>query len=347
MQTLEAAVTAAQFFEADGNLRAAEFAQLVRVLAQHGGKVERAIGSAKAERVKAVLQKAATTPSLLTDVGWTDPTFGTLAAGFVESLRRIGTFDAMYPGMRKFDLRVGIAISSNSIAADRVAEGAPTPVTHLALTHLVPKERKVAAIVVASKELLKVAPLVAESLLSAELKASIVSGTDKDFLATIIAATTPTAASGTTAAAVLADLKSMLATMTINATSKLFLVVRPEAAASLAVMAGSSTEFAFPQMTPTGGAIAGMTVLVSDQLPSGTAVLADATAITAYSGTITIDASENVTIQLNDTPDNPSTAATLMQSMWQRDSTAIKADRWLAYDVLRSAGIRSLSGVAY
>ena len=93
--------------------------------------------------------------------------------------------------------------------------------------------------------------------------------------------------------------------------------------------------------------INGVTALVSDSLPSGAALLLDASQIMADSGTITLDTARHASIQFETAPDSPATASTVPANLWQHDLVALKAERDYAYSVMRSTAVASLSGVSY
>ena len=97
---------------------------------------------------------------------------------------------------------------------------------------------------------------------------------------------------------------------------------------------------AFPQMTVNGGSIGGVTILVSGQLPAGTGVLFDATAIAAASENVALSASREAVV---------TTVASLASSvsLWPQDLVALRAERWFGFSLLRADGVASLSGVDY
>jgi hypothetical protein len=96
---------------------------------------------------------------------------------------------------------------------------------------------------------------------------------------------------------------------------------------------------AYPGMTPLGGQI-GISVLVSDQLQTGQAVLFDAGSIAATSEAVTLSAAGEASVDLGDSPGT-------LASLWQRDLVAVRAERWYGFAALRPDAIASLSGAAY
>jgi hypothetical protein len=101
-------------------------------------------------------------------------------------------------------------------------------------------------------------------------------------------------------------------------------------------------------MTPNGGEIAGVPVLVSSQAPTDSsghsAVLIDGSAIVGDSDTVAVDASENAALQL---ASNPASDAQSLVSMFQTNSTALLATRWFGFELIRSNGVAVLSGATW
>ncbi len=48
-------------------------------------------------------------------------------------------------------------------------------------------------------------------------------------------------------------------------------------------------------------------------------------------GGIDVASSDQATLQMNDTPTDPAVAATVFESLWNRNLWAVKVTRWLAY----------------
>jgi hypothetical protein len=208
--------------------------------------------------------------------------FRQLATGFVAELAHIGAFDAALADMVQQPLRTRIAVSVTAVAGSEVDEGADKVISQLAFRSEVLEARKAAATVVLSQELARLAQ--ADEAIGAALRRGVVAATDASFLSYLIGLTTPAPSSGS----VLDDLATLVATLSIGSASRLYFVVTPAAAAQLAFAPGVVGQ-AYPGMTPLGGQI-GISVLVSDQLQTGQAVLFDAGSIAATSEAVTLSA---------------------------------------------------------
>jgi hypothetical protein len=93
-------------------------------------------------------------------------------------------------------------------------------------------------------------------------------------------------------------------------------------------------------MTVAGGNIAGIKVVVSDAATD--AILFDASQIAANSETITIDASREATLQLDE---SPTSGASSLVSLWQSNLRAMRATRFFAAEVLRPEAVAVITGV--
>ena len=139
----------------------------------------------------------------------------------------------------------------------------------------------------------------------------------------------------------------MLANVTTNARSQLFLLTTSATAKVLAVLHTNTGSAAFESMGVNGGTIGGINVVVSDGVPANTAVLVDAQQVAAASETIQLSATTEASVQMNDAPDSPPTASTSMVSLWQMNMVGIKAERYFGIQKLTTTGVAVLTGVAY
>lgn len=136
-----------------------------------------------------------------------------------------------------------------------------------------------------------------------------------------------------------ADLASALDALSYGADARLYLVVPPATAKVVAFMRDANGSL-YPGMTVSGGTIAGIKVVVSDA--AADAVIFDASQIAAASETITIDASAQADIQMDDSP--TAGAATLV-SLFQSNMRAMRATRYFGAEVLRPEAVAVITGV--
>jgi HK97 family phage major capsid protein len=205
--------------------------------------------------------------------------------------------------------------------------------------------RKVQALIAVTNEILDGTTSAGAVLLSNELRAGVASATDAAFLSGLLVGA-PTIDGSTSP---LVDLGNLLDVVNTKGTGKPYLVVAPRTANRLATKPTTSGEQAFPGMTPNGGEIAGVPVLVSDQAPAPDssghkAVLIDGSAVAGDSDTIAVDASEQAALQL---ASNPASGAQQLVSMFQTNSTALLATRWFGFELIRSSGVAVLTGAEW
>jgi hypothetical protein len=183
-------------------------------------------------------------------------------------------------------------------------------------------------------------------LFAQELTHAVASATDSAFINKITAGIAPISSNGGTSVAILQDLAALLAALALGASSKVFLIISSDIAKRWAVSTTATGELAFPQMTPTGGLIQGMDVLVSDGV-NAQIIGVDASQIAAASGTVELDATGEATVQLDNTPDSPPTAATTVTSFWQMNLIGLRATRYWDAERLRTGAVAVIGNVSY
>ena len=76
--------------------------------------------------------------------------------------------------------------------------------------------------------------------------------------------------------------------------------------------------------------------MVSSHVTPDTALLIDARSIAASAGTIALDASNQATIAFGESDKT---------SLWQKDLSALRCERWLAFDKLRDGAVAVIADV--
>ena len=301
-----------------------------------------------AARQKAAVSAGGTSLSDFSTWGPALAEYDTLASAFLELLRNWGAFDAMLPSMRRVPFRTRVGVSTTAITGSVVGQGAPKPISRLTLSGGTIDEIKVAAILVLTDELAKFGGPVAGDLFANELAAAVSVATDTAFVAILTAGATSIPSTGVTAEGVRNDLRALLAAITTNARSSLFLLVPSAVAKTLSVLHTNTGAAAFEGLGVNGGTIVpGLTVIVSDGVSAGTAVLVDASQVAAASETMQLSASNEAIVQMDSSPDSPPVAGSVMTSLWQANLTGLKAERSFAATKLSTTGVAALSGISY
>ncbi len=132
-------------------------------------------------------------------------------------------------------------------------------------------------------------------------------------------------------------------------------IMSPTTAMALSLMQTSLGNRQFPTIDMTGGTFEGLPVIVSQAAGlvgasdgSHIVVLVHAPSILlADDGMVAVDASREASVEMSDSPANQSangTGASLV-SMWQTNSTAIRAERWINWVKGRSQAVSYLTAV--
>ncbi len=250
-----------------------------------------------------------------------------LANSFIESLRSYGAFDAMLGSMKRVPFRTNIGASTVAITGAVVPQGHVKPISNLNLVGNEIDEIKAVAILIITQELARFGSGPAGNLFATELSNAVAVATDTEFIRILIAGATTATSGGTTAEGIRHDLRVMLENITTSSRSQLFLLTTSVIAKALSVLHTNTGDSAFPSLIYRGGDVGGITALVSDGVPSGVMLLADAQQIAAASETIRLDSSSQADVHHDTAPDSPSSASTNMQSLWQSNKVALKAER--------------------
>jgi HK97 family phage major capsid protein len=170
-----------------------------------------------------------------------------------------------------------------------------------------------------------------------------------------VSSTTPT---GADSAAFRTDIGTLLNTFLSNNLSmgSAFWIMTQQQAARISLMNNTFSSPIYPTVTPTGGTLLGFPVIASENLASTTGSPADGYPIIlaagdeimlADDGVTMIDASNQASVQVDSAPDSPPTASTAYVSLWQTNSTALRAERWINWKKRRSTAVAYLAGAKY
>jgi HK97 family phage major capsid protein len=169
---------------------------------------------------------------------------------------------------------------------------------------------------------------------------------------------TPVTATGTTGAALRADLKTLMATFlaaNMQIAGAVFIMTQ-QTALSISLMTNSLGNKEFPDINMQGGTLLGIPVVTSENVPStggsptdGYAIILASTKdiVIADDGNVTIDASREASLQMDTAPDSPATASTIMVSMFQQNMTAIRAERYINWGKRRTGAVQFIQNAKY
>ncbi len=324
-------------------------------------------GSKLANMMKATVEAGTTL-----DTTWAAPLveYQTFAGDFVEFLRPrtiVGQFgQGSIPSLNRIPFNVRIAGQTSGGEAYWVGEGAPKPLTQFDFTSTELRWNKVATIAVLTNELIRFSNPSAERLVRDGLAGAVIERIDIDFVdpakaavanvspASITNGLTGIPSTGADAESIRADVRALWAPFIAarNAPRNAVYIMDSTTALALSLMQNPLGQSEFPGLTMNGGTFMGVPVIVSDYLPvtsdGGMVVLANASDIwLADDDQVTVDVSNEASLQMLDNPTNNSAAgtATSMVSMFQTNSTAFLAERYINWARRRASGVAYLSGV--
>jgi HK97 family phage major capsid protein len=251
-----------------------------------------------------------------------------------------------------------------------VGQGDVKPVSSATFDTVTLGFNKLAAISVITEELARFSSPSAEATVRDSLAAAIVYRMDRDLLdptkaaaagvnpASLTYGVSPTTATGTTADAFRDDFGTMMSTYLQNnmSTRGAVLVMTEDQALKLSLMVNTLGQLEFPNLSSDGGNVRGTPVITSQNVVAtggsptdGYPIIAihAPSILVADDGGVSIDISREASLQMNDAPDSPETASTVMVSLWQRNLLGIKAERYVTWTKGRSAAVQFIQNAKY
>lgn len=322
-------------------------------------------------RIATVL-KAAVAAGTTTDATWAAPLveYVQFAGDFVEFLRPqtiIGKFgQGGIPSLRSVPFNINIRGQTSGGSGYWVGQGKPKPLTKFDFENIYLGFSKVANIAVLTEELLRFSSPSADLLVRDALAKALIERIDTDFIdpdkaldanvspASITNGVTPVGSTGNDAAAIRDDVRAVMAAyIAANITpSSAVWIMSATTALSLSLMMNALGQPEFPGVTMNGGTFIGIPVIVSEYVPTVTAgslvILANAQDIwLADDGAVVISASTEASLQMDSEPTNASApvAGTSVVSMFQTDSVALKAERFINWKKRRAEAVQVLNAV--
>lgn len=291
---------------------------------------------------------------------------------FIEFLRpktiigKFGTGDI--PGLRRIPFNVTIKGQNSGATAGWVGEGKSKPVTSMGFNTVNLGFFKVAAIAVLTDELIRFSDPNAELLVRDELARAVIERIDTDFInpaKSAVPGVSPAsilnglpgsqviASSGSDEQAVMCDIQE-LESVFIEANNEPengVYIMRPATAQILGRMRNALGQSTFPGISMRGGSLLGTPVIVSNYVPAGIVALVNASDIyLADDGNVTVDASREASILMDNAPtgmDSVTPDGAELVSMYQTNSVAVRAERYINWARRRDSGVAYLTDVAW
>jgi len=294
-----------------------------------------------------------------------------LVTEFIEFLRP-QTIIGKIPNLTKVPFNVRIAGQNAPSSAYWVGQGQPVPMSKLGTTAITLGIAKAAGLVAIDDELVRSSSPSAEMLVRNDLAKSIAQFLDQQFInpdiaavanvspASILNGVTAVPASGTTSADLRVDVQTLIDNwLAINLDpSQGVWVMPPTQALALSMMLNPLGQPLYPEINMLGGSLFGLPVVTSMSAkvvgsPVAGSIIALINApeiLLADDGEVTISTSSEASIQMLDNPTNQSTDSTVpttVVSMFQTNSLAIKAVRFINWAKKRALAAQFISGAAY
>lgn len=345
------------------------FARFAKALAAANGSRSEALEIARKQypddaKLHHVL-KAAVGAGTTTDPQWAGALveYQEYANDFVEFLRPqtiIGRFgQGGIPALRQVPFNIRIPAQTSGGSANWVGQGKAKPLTKLDFESITFSFAKVAAIAVLTDELIRFSNPAADALVRNALAEAVIARLDTDFInpskaevpnvspASVTNGITAIPSTGNpdddAAAAfgvfVAANLQPNGAVWLMSSTTALALSMRKNALG----------QKEYPEMTLLGGTFQGLPVIVS-QYVGNQLVLVNAPDIyLADDGGVAVDMSREASLEMESDPtgDSITPTGTELVSMFQTNSVAIRAERWINWKRRRTAAVAVISGVNY
>jgi len=274
------------------------------------------------------------------------------------------------PGLTRvpFNIKVQRQITVSSV--NWVGEGKPKPVSKGSFDTVTLGYFKIAGIVGLTDEIVRFSSPAAEALVRDELAKAIIKLMDKDFLdpekaavantspASVTNGVTPISASGTAYSNFVTDFGLVMANFDAAEidTSSLVMITRARQARTLGLMLNALGQPLFPNVGATGGNIMGFTVITSTNVDYTEDSPAEGDNIIflnapdiflADDGSAQIDVSREASVQMNDAPDDPASASTVMVSAFQQNLVFVRAERYINWLKRRAEAVQYIKAAKY
>lgn len=315
------------------------------------------------EEMRTAVEAGDTTTS-----GWASqlvPNAQLLQQEFLDMLRP-STLIGRIPGLNRVPYNVTIPVQSAKGTYAWVGEGAPKPVTKPTLTSITLRFMKAAGIIVITKELAKFSTPSAELFVRNEMLRSITTFLDEQFVdpsivgvtnvqpASITNGVTGIGASGTTAAAFRSDFMEAMANINTNNQNpgEFVILMSASVASNLSALVNSlSSAPEFPQLSPAGGSVYGMPVIVSQSVGARVIFINPSQVYYANDGGIEIDVSDQASVEMDTAPaigeSSPITDVGSLKSLWQNNLIGFRAEIMVDWKRGRTSAVEYIYNAVY
>ncbi|MBL5911236.1 phage major capsid protein [Enterobacter asburiae] len=345
------------------------FARFAKALAAANGSRSEALEIARKQypddaKLHHVL-KAAVGAGTTTDPQWAGSLveYQEYANDFVEFLRPqtiIGRFgQGGIPALRQVPFNIRIPAQTSGGSANWVGQGKAKPLTKFDFESITFSFAKVAAIAVLTDELIRFSNPAADALVRNALAEAVIARLDTDFInpakaevanvspASITNGIVPVPSTGDPDADAEAAF-SQFVSNNLQPTGGVWIMSSTNAL-GLSMRKNALGQKMYPEMTLLGGTFQGLPAIVSQYAGSNLTLLNAPDIYLADDGGVAVDMSREASLEMESDPtgDSVSPTGTELVSMFQTNSVAIRAERWINWKRRRTAAVAVVSGVNY
>lgn len=281
-----------------------------------------------------------------------------VAGSFVGAMHTFSVPLRLLQYMIHTPMHTRIFAALTAVVASRIEEGTAMPVLSGNWTTATLDPVKHAGIVVKTEELVRSASDTAALALLYELAQAVAEEENRSFispevLGSVMYGAPHFNATGSTLASIDADLKRLMDSVPGAFVPGASLVTTQETATFLALVRGTGGAAAYPNITPQGGTLLGLPVLITSACavagspPTRVIGLINPSEIVwADEGKVTLSASTEALLEMSDTPSGNSLtpAATTLVSMFQAGAVALRAVRESAWYARAGSGAYFVTG---
>jgi HK97 family phage major capsid protein/HK97 family phage prohead protease len=275
---------------------------------------------------------------------------------FLELLRP-ATILGKIPNLRPVPFNTQVPLQTGGGTYGWVGQGAPKPVSKLALTTTAIQFSKAAGIIVLTEELVKLSSPSAEAIVRADMIAGIAQFLDQQFIDPLVAVVTnispasitngaPTAASSDNASTDLSTILGAFSTANYPLAS-ITLIMSEKNALAMGMLRDASGNKVFPSMGVGGGTAEGIPVVASNAAAGNVIGLSGPNILYAEEGPVTIDVSREASVLMDSAPMNPPDATAVYTSLWQNNLVGLRAERMINWQRARTSAVYYLTDAAY
>lgn len=345
------------------------FARFAKALAAANGSRSEALEIAKKQypldaKLHHVL-KAAVGAGTTTDPKWAGSLveYQEYANDFVEFLRPqtiIGRFgQGTIPALRQVPFNIRIPAQTSGGSANWVGQGKAKPLTKFDFESITFGFSKVAAIAVLTDELIRFSNPAADALVRNALAEAVIARLDTDFINPAKAEVT-----GVSPASITNGISGIPSTGDPDADAEAafgqFVAANLQPTGGVWIMSSTNAlalsmkknalgQKMYPEMTLLGGTFQGLPAIVSQYAGTNLTLLNAPDIYLADDGGVAVDMSREASLEMESDPtgDSVTPTGTEMVSMFQTNSVAIRAERWINWKRRRTAAVAVITGVNY